>query len=367
MKRAFLILNLLIVIFLLTGCWDNVEINNREYIFSVGIDKGKDDNFLFTAEIPKINEGSKEERLIYTAESENFANFYNDSFLRSDKVISDRLMQVIVIGESVASDPSCIKKIFDEIERSPQINRRVKIAVAKGDAKDIVTTEIPSNPIVGRYLSELLVKLKKDNYQDIYTFDEALLNFKDFNSEMIPLVEKIDDGLRVERTAVMKNYQQIGNLSYDENEIIMLLLDPAKSNMKNINIKVEDASISLGAVSIRTTEKVNLKDNKLVVNYYVNLFCYIDSFELDNKSLADQDFLDKIKVTATNQISEQTNNTINKLQKVYKSDLLKIKDKLYKYHKKEYDKIKDNYEQVFADAEITVNYNMKIKSTGLVK
>jgi len=147
----------------------------------------------------------------------------------------------------------------------------------------------------------------------------------------------------------------------------MLLLDPSKSNLKNINIKVEDAFISLGAVSIRTREKIELKNNKLSVNYYVDLFCYVDSFELDNKSLADQDFLDKIKVTATNQISVQTKATINKLQKVYKSDLLKIKDKLYKYHKTEYDKIKDNYEEIFAGADINVEYNMEIKSTGLVK
>lgn len=367
MKKIFLILILSMTICLLTGCWDNVEINSREYIFAVGIDKGEDGNFIFTAEIPKINEGSKEERLIYTEESENFANFYNACFLRSDKVISDRLMQVIVIGESTASDPTSIKKIFDEIERSPQINRRVKIAVAKGDARDIINTEIPSNPIVGRYLSELLVKLKKGNYQDIYTFDEALLNFKDFNSVMIPIVEKFDGGLKVESSAIMKNYQLIGNLNYTENEILILLLDPSNSNLKNINVNIEDAEISLDAVNVRMTKKIDLNENKLFADYYVTLFCYIDSFELSNKSLEDQNFLENIKVTATNQISEQTVKTIDKLQKTYKTDLLRIKDGLLKYHKYKFLKIKDTYEQVFADANINVHYNMEIKSTGLVK
>lgn len=366
-KIVFLILIIVMSVFLLTGCWDNVEINSREYIFAVGIDKGEDGKFIFTAEIPKINEGSEEQRLIYTEESENFANFYNDSFLRSDKVISDRLMQVIVIGESTASDPVSIKKIFDEIQRSPQINRRVKIAIAKGDAKDIINTEIPSNPIVGRYLSELLVKLKKENYQYIYTFDEALLNFIDFNSAMLPIVEKFDEGLKVESSAVMKDYKLIGNLNYSENEIIMLLLDPENSNLKNVNINVEDAEISLGAVNVRMTEKINLREDKLFADYYVTLFCYIDSFELGNKSLEDQNFLEKIKVTAINQISDQTVKTINKIQKIYKVDLLKIKDKLYKYHNIEFKKVQDNYEQVFSDAKINVHYNMEIKSTGLVK
>jgi len=368
MKKVIIILNLIAILFLLTGCWDNVEINDREYIFAVGIDKGEEEgNLLFTAEIPKINEGSEEQRLIYSEESKNFANFYNASFIRSDKVISDRLMQVIVIGESTASDPALIKKIFDEIERSPQMNRRVKIAIAKGDAKDIINTEIPNNPIVGRYLSELLVKLKKENYQEIYTFDEAILNFKDFNSAMIPIVEKFEDGLKIESSAVMKDYKLIGNLTYTENELITLLLDPANSNLKNINVDVENTTISLGAFTVRMTDKIDVKDNKLYADYYVTLSCYIDSFELGNKNLDDQKFLEKIKVTATDQISELTKKTVNKLQKTYKTDLLKIKDKLYKYHNTEYTKIKDNYEQIFADANINVHYTMVIRSTGLVK
>lgn len=361
------IILIIITTLLLTGCWDNVEINDREYIFAVGIDKGENDNLIFTAEIPKINEGSKEQRLIYTEESKNFANFYNDSFVRTDKVISDRLMQVIVIGESVASDPEIFKKIFDEIERSPQINRRVKLAIAKCDAKDIITTEIPSNPIVGRYLSEMLVKLKKSMYQDIYTFDEALLNLQDYGSGMIPIVEKYEDSLKVESSAVMKDYKHIGNLNNDENEIIMLLLDPKDSNLKNINVNLEGSTISLGAVDIKMTEKIDLHGDRLSVNYYVSLNCYIDSFTLNNKSLADINFINKIKETATNQITDQTNDTLNKLQKTYKADVLRIKDSLYKYHKKDFDKIKDKYEQVFADADINVYYVMDIKSTGLVK
>jgi len=361
------IILMIIATFLLTGCWDNVEINDREYVFAVGIDKGENDNLIFTAEIPKINEASKDQRLIYTGNSENLANFYNDSFVRSDKVISDRLMQVIVIGESVASDSDTLKRIFDEIERSPQINRRVKIAIAKGDAKDIITTEIPSNPIVGRYLSQMLIKLKKSHNQDIYTFDEALLNLADYGSGLIPIVEKYGDSLKVDSSAVIKDHKKIGNLNYDENEIIMLLLDPSSSNLKNININIEDSKISLGAVNITMTEKVDLKEEKLYVNYYVSLYCYIDSFTLNNKSLDDKIFINKIKETATNQISDQTVKTIEKLQKTYKTDLLRIKGTLYKYHKSDYDKIKDKYEQVFTDADINVYYVMDIKSTGLVK
>lgn len=363
-KITFLIL---ITTFLLTGCWDSAEINDRDYIFAVGIDKGKDENLVFTAEIPKINEGSEEQRIIYAQESKNLSNFYNDSFVRSEKVISDRLMQVIVIGESIAEDAEAFKRLFDEIQRSPQINRRVKIAIAKGDAKEIIETEIPSNPIVGRYLSEMLIKLKKSNVQSIYTFDEALLNLQGFGSGLIPIVEKFEDSLKIENAAVMKDYREIGNLNSLENEILMLILDPKSSSIRNININVEDSIISLSTVNVKSTNKIKLLEDKLSVDYYVTLYCFIESFTLNKKSLADKEFIDKIKETALNQISEKTDNTINKIQKIYKTDLFKLKNELYKYHNIKYKKVESNYQQVFEEADINVHYAVDIKSTGLVK
>lgn len=363
-KKLILIL---IATLILTGCYDSAEINDRDYIFAVGIDKGEGGNLIFTAEIPKINEGSEEERIIYTLESENLSNFYDDSFMKSEKVISDRLMQVIVIGESVAEDAETFERLFDEIQRSPQINRRVKIAVAKGDAKAIIETEIPNNPIVGRYLSEMLIKLKKSNDQSIYTFDEALLNLQGFGCGLIPLVEKSEDSLKIEKAAVMKDYKIIGNLNSLENEIVLLILDPKTSSLNNININIEGSLISLGSVNIKTTKKIKLVEDQLTLDYYITLYCFVEAFTLNNKSLADKEFIDKIKEAAANYMTEQTEPTINKIQKIYKADLLKIKNDLYKYHSIKYKKIEDKYDQVFENADINVHYAVNIMSTGLVK
>jgi hypothetical protein len=104
MKKLTLSL-LIISTILLCGCWDSVEINKREYLFAVGIDK-KEDKLNFISEIPKINEGSEEDRLVYSNEGESFADFYHLNYLHSDKVISDRLMQVIVLIAGVFMETS---------------------------------------------------------------------------------------------------------------------------------------------------------------------------------------------------------------------------------------------------------------------
>lgn len=366
MTKIKIILITILTSILLTGCWDSVEINKREFLFAVGIDKNSD-NLTFTSEIPKINEGSEEQRLVYTMDSDNFADFYSTSYLHSEKAISDRLMQVIILGEDVARDSETIKKIFDEIQRSPQMNRRVKICIAKGKAQDIINTEIPSNPIVGRFLSDMLVKLKRESYQDIYTFDEAILHLGQTGNAMVPVVEINDKSLMIERAAVIKEYELIGFLEPMEVETIMLLLNPDRANIKNFNIEVEGTTVGLGAVDVSMTEDIVINQDKLKVDYYITLYCYVDSFIMGNNSLENKSFMNKIKEEAAKQVSDVAVNTIDKLQHTYRSDLLRLKDNLYKYHKSDFDKIEDKYDEVFEAAEINVHLNVDIRSTGLVK
>jgi len=366
MKNIKILIIIILISIVLTGCWDSVEINKREYIFAVGIDKNAK-NLTFTSEIPKINEGSEEQRLVYTKDCINFADFYATSYLHSEKVISDRLMQVIILGEDLARDTETVKRIFDEIQRSPQMNRRVKICVAKGKAQDIINTEIPHNPIVGRYLSEMLIKLKRESYQNIYTFDEAILDLGKTGNAMVPVVEINDKSLKIERAGVFKEYELVGFLEPEEVSSIMVLLNPGKAAIRNVNIVVEGTNVSLGAVDITMTKKMDLNNGKLKVDYYVTLHSYIDSFIIGSNKLEDQSYLNKIKEEAIKSVLRVSEKTLDKLQNSYRADLLKIKEDLYKYHKQDYEKIADKYDEVFEAADINIHLDMIIKSTGLVK
>jgi Ger(x)C family germination protein len=366
MKNIKILFIAIITSLMLSGCWDSMEINKREYLYALGIDKNPD-NLTFTAEIPKINEGSEEQRIVYAKDSADFAEFYAISYLHSEKAISDRLMQVIVLGEDVVRDSETVKRIFDEIQRSPQINRRVKICIAKGRAQDIINTEIPGNPIVGRFLSEMLIKLKRENYQDIYTFDEAILDIGKTGNAMVPVAEVNDKSLMIERAGVIKEYELKGFLEPEEVATVMVLLNPDKAKIPNININVEGTNVSLGVVDLSMTKDFKLDNDKLKADYYVTMYIYINSFITGSNKLEDQSYLNKIKDEARKSFLAAAEKTVYKLQHTYRTDILKIKDNLYKYHKQDYEKVMDKYDEIFEAADINIHLDLKIKSTGLVK
>ena len=246
--KCKLIALIIALTFILASCTrDGVEINKREYIFAVGIDNSEKNSgeYTFTAEVPILSTGSEDKRFVMSQTSKNLTAFYFDNIFSTDKIISDSLMQVIVIGEDVVKNPDSVKRLFDEIERSPQTNRKVKIVVAKNKASDIINFEIKENPLVGRYISEFLIKLKKLSFQTTYSFDEVVLYLQGLGSALIPSIEIKNDRIAIEGAAVIKNYKLVDYINNDENGLLTLLTKAAASGISEITVTIDGTQLLL--------------------------------------------------------------------------------------------------------------------------
>ena len=369
MRYKFIIL-IIATAFIFTGCSkDGVEINKREYIFAVGIDKSEkyDEQYTFTAEVPILSTGSEDKRYVMTNTSENLTSFYYNNIFNADKVASDSLMQVIILGEDVVKNQDSVKRLFDEIERSPQINRKVKLVVAKNKASDIINYEIKDNPLVGRYISEFLIKLKKLSFQTTYSFDEVVLYLQGLGSALIPSIEIKNDRITIDGAAVIKDYKLIDYINHSENALLSLLTNGATSGLNEINVTLKGMPITLTIDNVTVSQNIDLQGEKLSAMYYVTVSCDISSYDITKHNSSDKDFLRILKNAVNEKISSDTNELIYKMQNNFEMDILNIKEDLIKYKKAEYDKIKDNYDEVFKNANIAINYNIKIDNSGMVK
>ncbi len=370
MKYKFVVL-IIALIFIVTGCTirDGVEINKREYIFAVGIDKSEkhDSEYTFTAEVPIISTGSEDKRYVMSQNSENLTSFYYDNIFSTEKIASDSLMQVIIIGEDVVKNKDSVKRLFDEIERSPQINRKVKLVVAKNKASDIINFEIKDNPLVGRYISEFLIKLKKLSFQTTYSFDEVVLYMQGLGSALIPSIEIKNDRISIDGAAVIKDYKLIDYINHSENGLLSLLTKGAASGITEMTVTIDGIPVTTTFENVIVSQNIDLNGDKLSAIYYVTVSCNISSYDLTKLNSSDKDFIRRLSNEVNNKLSQETKSLVYKMQKNYQMDILKIKEDLIKFKKAEYDKIKDNYNEVFKNANIVVNYNVKINNSGMVK
>lgn len=374
-KKLSIIIIIFSIMVAFTACAvkDAVEINEREYLFAVGIDInensiGDEDKYTFTAEIPILISTKDEAKYIITQNCNDLTSFYYNNILMTEKIASDSIMQVIVIGEKVLKDPDSIKLLIDEIERSPQINRKIKLVTAKGIAADIINfNELGENMLVGRYISEFLVKLKKLSFQSTYSFDEIALYLQGYGNTLMPAIEIKNDRLSVDGAAVINNYELKDYINHDENGIVSMLTKGSSAGMSDMNIVVDGTPVSLTYDNVTVSQDIDLNKNKLRVRFYVTLYFNINSYTLTKNNISDNEFQQNLCNKANLTISHDTNKLISKIQNKYKTDILGIEEDLIKYNNNGYNSIKDKYEEVFCNADINVYYNVKINNSGMVK
>lgn len=143
---------LLLACLTLSGCWDHVSIEDEVYPHTLAID-AMDEDLLFSIEVPQtqrvptgMHTGGRPEatRLaspLLSARAKNLVQalqVLNSGVLR---MVSLKQIRSVVISEEVAREG--IEGILEELIRSVDVRRGVAIVVARGSAREVISTIAP--------------------------------------------------------------------------------------------------------------------------------------------------------------------------------------------------------------------------------
>jgi spore germination protein KC len=134
---------LLIIVLLLSGCWDKKELEERSYVIGLGLDKNTDTNKLnitFLISNPEVGSqqgggGSKEpSRAILTISANDFITARNTANSVISRELTYDLLRVFVVSEELARDEDFIRYIYDAT-KDREIRRDSYLIVSKEDAR----------------------------------------------------------------------------------------------------------------------------------------------------------------------------------------------------------------------------------------
>ena len=148
MKKLMLLLLINVMLFL-SGCWDMVEINQRLFVSSIGIDLNEKDGmnkYIVTFEYPNINAIGKNA----TEKTKKFTvTTPCSSIFQAGKEFSTRVefpfyykhLKVLILGEDLLKDDKLIRQVIDELNRDTKINKKLQVLVSESSAKDILNVK----------------------------------------------------------------------------------------------------------------------------------------------------------------------------------------------------------------------------------
>lgn len=377
MKKILLI----IILFLLTGCYDYKELNQIAIIGATSIDK-KDNNYVVKIQVinpQNVKEATSNNNtsfVVYEGISDNLQEAYRKITNYSPRFTYSDHMQVLFLSENILRDD--FSEVMDFLMRNPSVRNDFYVLIEQF-GNDIIELTTPISQI-----SATSIKSSLENNSKHYGISQ-IVNFNDFatmylnpNKEIVlPSIKLIGDinlGQDMKNTTESSDYvkYELSTLGvFKDNKLIGYLTNEEALAYNFIMNKIDTAIISYQCdtnknvvVNIENSKTdIKVKKNKIKINVVSsgNLIEIGCDLEMDKKTIKniENSISEKIKNNLINSI----NNTISK----YNSDIYGFLDLYYKNDYKYYDKIKNNYyDDIFKNLDISINVKTTIPREGTI-
>lgn len=380
---------LIILNFILTGCWDKRELNELAITLALGIDKVEgEDEYEVTAQVVVPSAVSMKDGTggaTVTLFTENGETVY-EALRRMTKVSPRKIypghLQMLIIGEELAKEG--IGESLDLLARDWELRPDFYVVVAKDvTAREIlnVTTDLESIPAskmfaglkvsekawagtTGVTLDELIVNLISDGKEAVLTGIQLTGNKQIGSTQQN--IESISKPAQIQydNLAVFKEDRLMGWLTEQDSRGYSGITNTVKSTVTSISCPNEGKS-TIEVTNFHSKVEGNIVHGKPEVNIHTKaegkvgeVRCKID--------LKNPETIQELEKNYEKEATRIINETIDVLQEEYQSDIFGFGEAIHRANPEEWNKIKENWDEEFSDLTVNVKVDMKIRLTGTV-
>lgn len=368
---------------ILTGCWDNVEINERHVVLEVALDKCKVDNvdaniqdrayYQITYMIPDIGKLSGENSLAenvktaMVAKSPTIAKSIDDIESKTQNTISFSHTKALIFGEELIKDKKLFRAAIESLIRNREISRGINILAVKGKAEDIVQSNNYQNPVIGLYIMKYFNNTERaTSHAKQQVLGNMVKEIQNTNITTIPVIEKEEEGiLKIGGAAVIKNYELVGWL--DEDEVRgQLFID---GSIHKVPIVVEYEGDYLTYQIEHQKRTINFKrENELQTMVKIIVKGSITEYNSSkNQYVFNEEKIKEISKLIQQEIEREIEKTIN-TSKMMNIDFLNIGLEMYRKEPQLWKMYKTNWERdTYKKLPIQLNVEVMIQNTGILE
>lgn len=377
----------LLVMVLLAGCWDRVEIDQRGFVVGVAIDKPKQsgetegektkDRYRVTYQIV-IPSGIKESSM-KKGQGKTYFNITSQE--RSLSAVAAKMSQMtsrqpfmehlktIIVSSEMATHNGGLSDLFDYFLRDKYMRRSAHVIISSGEAKKMLEIDVPNEPLPALYLSEFDRNRRASSYISpqirVGDVHEKLLRYETF---LIPRVSyENKQAAAFDSVAVIdgRTNRMAGALEEEDAQSLNFLRGTIKGGALEFKLGGEPATFQIES---------GTSDFALVGGDPENAEFRIQVRAVGalNETSAILDYtksstLNEAQKAIASVIAERCEATIRKLQREMKKDAIGLGTYLYHNHYRFWKKVQDDWDNgrnLFSQATVKLNASVVIRRSG---
>jgi spore germination protein len=401
MARTKKIAGFLLMLTLLTGCWDRIEIEDRGFVIGAAIDMPKKEEAEEKTEKEKEGDNRPKGKARFvvtyqfvipgklqggggsggsgggngdafkniTSEGETLFEITRGMATRTSRSPFFPHIQLIVVSEEVARSKH-FANVLDFFLRDHEMRRGTQVMISKGEAKKVleVKPQVEKLPVI--YIQSVAQNSHKtarmvapSRIGDIH---EQLLAA---NSYVIQRIVASKEEVKIAGSAVFHGHDNVlvGWLGEEETEGLNFLKGEIKGGL--LKVGVEDNLISYEIKGVKRKIKVDTRD-KDNLTFTITMATEGNIPEaLETESWSDDKVIKNVEKKVGEEIERITKDTIQKLQGEFKTDAIGLGRYLSKEYPDLWETIRNDWdrgENYFAKSTINVEGKAIIRNAGVI-
>lgn len=371
MRLHKIMLLLIVMLLVLPGCDDRVDLEDISLMLMMGIDLDKDNNLVFYSSSPVFNKEAKDKNEQTKVYSTTVREARNQFDARVSALISAGKLQSILIGERVLEHEGWLK-LLDIFFRDSKANVLAKVIAVEGPVEDIMFFKPPNKRRLPLHVAGLIDTAKERNLIASTTLRNLHTQvYEKGITPYIPQVRKNKEIVATGTALMNKKGKYVAKLDLAENELLLLLQGHIEGSLSYTLQLPEESKKDLfseGAVTfyvLHFTRKVKVTYSHDQFHFDVELSLPLrlteKLFALDIEQEGT-----KLETMINKELNKQMKELVNKFQK-HQIDPIGLGLFARAYQYEAWKKVEDRWGEAFSKAEVNVHVNTMIKDIGEVK
>lgn len=311
-KRIFsLILIILIIPTILSGCFNYNEINQITFVTSAIFDVDDTGNVILYLDSMRPYRNTSEssdngKRVLYKGVGKTALEAIRDVNMASSYKINFTQNRALIFTEAAAKQG--IDKFLNLINNDQEFQVKPYAFVYFGDIKNLIDISQNDEEYVGLFLNDLVHKNRKNPRSIISNINDYIVESEIGNSYAVMSSleirkDVIDQRVELSGGVLMRDNKMIEKIDVTEGMSYNFLMDKIKTGTLEIsNPQMNEGFVTLEILNSKTKTKVEYKNDKVILNKKIKVKAVIA--EAQGRFIVSKESVDTLKAKAEQNIKD---------------------------------------------------------------
>lgn len=396
-KKIMVLIFYMIAIISLTGCFDANELDELGISLILGFDV-VEDKLLITAEVvdPQYSSSSSDTGEGSTVKyvqgiGNTVFEAFRDITLKFDRRIYAAHNKVLIFGEELAR--SGLITHIDQLFRDREQRESAFMLIAKGArAYEVMGVNSGLETVPANYILDLIKNIN-NNPKSIDTNIISYMQhyYHEGHHPIVGVIEKKrknvidktseDKGseeyeLSIIGSAIFRKDKLIGYLNGNDTKAVNYLLNNIENgiitfpifNSSEEKVQSEGLPTNVSSVNVikgKTKNDIEINGDKVILKTKINIRAALGEL-IAKTDVSNEEDIRRLEDACSKTVEVNIESAVKKVQQEYGTDIFGFGIAFHHKYPKQWEKIKENWDEIFKDAEFQIEVKTSIIRTGLI-